>query len=1038
NSSVTELNCRDEISLASISANFEIQSYTWLFSDTVVGTSESIILSRMGLYSLDVVGVNGCVKHDSIDISDSRSMPTAVLSLDTIDCQNPEAVFSIFSSDSLSYQWLDSDMTTVGNASSIVLRNGGEYTVQMTNNAFCASTIPFSVIVDTVAIRIGNIPTEVMLNCELVEINLNPSFAGGELESVVWSNEFEPNLSSAPNLSIDQPAMYTLLATAENGCNDTMDVIIGIDTIAPDVMLSGGTLTCTDPLITVSTFSQSTDILYAWSGPFDSQLSDTSVRVSVPGVFTVGVLDTINECLTIDTIAVLSDLEGPNITIVGDSILNCFRPEILIYNAVEGLVNPRWITPDGNSIVGDSILIREEGDYIFTALAANGCSSSSPRRVTDDMDIEPLLLPDTVFLNCITPQVNLNPVIPSSVRQIEWVVNNDTITSATFQIYNAASIITNVYYFNGCTDQFSISAIEDMVPPEINILNDTIDCNAPVVTISTFNTDERYAYLWMGAFDGRGDTSFVMVSSPEIITLRVEDRINGCFASESVTISEDIVPIEPVIIRSVVLACDIPIGRIDVSANEEIYVEWTDPDGTIFMSPQGIVERPGPYSIRVTGENGCEFFTDWEVTDIREPVSVSIDTSYRLTCDESEISLQPSLLDDNSIVNWIYSNNDTIRAAQQDITFGTQLESVYIVDEDQCDTLIPLQFDIDTTTLVANILTQDSTNCSGEDVSIFAMDPLGMYDVLWTRDGDIVSIEGLSNIVTITGNYKIQIRNTENGCLSSDSVLIRLSHMPIEGVGFELENEICLGDMNGSFVLQNIRGGNGEILASFNGQNIEIDQDVFELGPASYELNLVDEFGCVWDTLLNVNSGFDYRIDLGSDIFVNRGETALISPIYLGGLPILNEFDPLSPVNEVSFDSILITPLSGGNFTVSSTSEEGCQSSDVILINFHNNLDAITLYIPNVISPGGAGPNNSIVINLPEDVISVDFFKIFDRWGEEIVSFSNILSGDALPLWDGSFNGEPVSSGVYIYAYQITTVIDGAKKLVSGDITVLR
>jgi len=1036
NASIIDLNCRDDSSLISITANFNIQSYTWRFLDSIIGTSESIIIDQMGSYYVDVLGTNGCTKRDTINIVDSRGTPDVELVYDDISCLNSEVVAEVISASNHTYVWSDADSNPLSDSSNLLIDLGGNYNVQVSNDAFCDTLILFTVLADTTSIFINNIPSERILNCEITEIELNPIFGGRELESVHWSNEFEPNLSTDPSIVVSQAATYSLIATAENGCEDSVGILIGIDTISPEVLLTGGQINCTDPVIVVEAISNSTDILYAWSGPFDAQLSDSTIQVSVPSVYTVGLLDTINECLTIDTIAIQSDGESPMISIVGDSVLNCLNNEILVFNSTAGLNNPKWILPNGDSVLSDSILITQSGDYIFTAVASNGCSGSISWSVADDVGIEPLELPDSIFLNCTTPQINLTPTIPPSVRQIEWVVNNDTITAATFQVSAATIIQTNVYYNNGCFDSYIITVMEDMVLPEINIVNDTIDCNNPIVNIGTTIMSDRYNYIWMGAYDGRGDTSFVMVSNPEIITLRIEDTVNGCTASQSVTVTEDTEVLTPTIFRTVVLACDIPVGRIDVSADQEISVEWTDPDGTVFMSPQGVVDRAGPYSIRVIGENGCEFFTDWMVTDIREPVSVAIDTFYTFDCIQPEITVQPTLLEPNSNVFWIYSNSDTISANLQDVTFGTELESVYIVDEAQCDTLIPLSFEVDTTALIANIITPDSVNCDGQDINLIASNPGGSYEVMWEQNGMPNLFEDLSAVATSSGTYSIEIRNTENGCVSVDSVVIRLSDMPIIGAEFTVEGEICLGDMNGSFVLQNVVGGNGASTTMFNNQAVVVDQDVFNLAAGSYPLNIVDDFGCQWDTLLSIDPGIAYNVDLGSDLTVNRGESVLILPTYSGSQPMLNEFNPA--LSNVSLDTIVISPSSSGILSVISTSIEGCIAADSLFITLNNNLDAIRLFVPNVVSLLSASENNILRVELPDDIVSIDFFKIFDRWGQEIVSFSDIVPGVPLPVWDGSFNGELVEAGVYIYAYQITTVIDGAQKLISGDITVIR
>ena len=59
-------------------------------------------------------------------------------------------------------------------------------------------------------------------------------------------------------------------------------------------------------------------------------------------------------------------------------------------------------------------------------------------------------------------------------------------------------------------------------------------------------------------------------------------------------------------------------------------------------------------------------------------------------------------------------------------------------------------------------------------------------------------------------------------------------------------------------------------------------------------------------------------------------------------------------------------------------------------------------------------------------------FKIFDRWGEVVFHSQSINA-----TWDGTFNGKPLNSAVFVYSAQVT-YIDGREQTQQGNITLIR
>ena len=62
--------------------------------------------------------------------------------------------------------------------------------------------------------------------------------------------------------------------------------------------------------------------------------------------------------------------------------------------------------------------------------------------------------------------------------------------------------------------------------------------------------------------------------------------------------------------------------------------------------------------------------------------------------------------------------------------------------------------------------------------------------------------------------------------------------------------------------------------------------------------------------------------------------------------------------------------------------------------------------------------------------------QVFDRWGEKIFDAQNLpINGNE--GWDGTFKGEPMGTGVFVYDIEIEYIDDFVGSF-RGDITLLR
>lgn len=92
-------------------------------------------------------------------------------------------------------------------------------------------------------------------------------------------------------------------------------------------------------------------------------------------------------------------------------------------------------------------------------------------------------------------------------------------------------------------------------------------------------------------------------------------------------------------------------------------------------------------------------------------------------------------------------------------------------------------------------------------------------------------------------------------------------------------------------------------------------------------------------------------------------------------------------------------------------------------------------YIANVISPLST-VNNKLRISIEESgPWIINEFRVYDRWGNLVHSRSNTSTQDDSHVWDGTFQDQHVSPGVYFYSAELEQ--EGRIIRVSGDVTVI-
>ena len=143
-------------------------------------------------------------------------------------------------------------------------------------------------------------------------------------------------------------------------------------------------------------------------------------------------------------------------------------------------------------------------------------------------------------------------------------------------------------------------------------------------------------------------------------------------------------------------------------------------------------------------------------------------------------------------------------------------------------------------------------------------------------------------------------------------------------------------------------------------------------------------------------------------------------------------WNPASGVSNTSDPMPTLSPNQTTTYTLT-FSLESCTVQDEITINVvdPNLLDCNEVFIPDAFTPNGDGLNEEYAISNPYVFDRLVAFEIFDSWGEKLFSTTN-----AFGSWDGSYRGEPVNPGVYVY--KLVYICSGEEFDKTGRLSLLR
>lgn len=1050
-------------------------------------------VNQAGTYNLLVTNQsNGCTAAASTQVVNDANAPVAAIAPpQALTCATTQITVDATASSqggTMTYSWSGIGILLGQGTLQLTVNQPGIYTLSIVNSQNgCTDTASVNVPQDILA-PVALAGPDVLINCfnptAGIGDNGNPTGPDYTLQWTTTNGNFiSPTNGSTAN--IDAAGVYQILITnIQNGCTDTDDVTVQADFAQPTAE-AGNTaeLNCVQTSLTLQgSGSTGPNFSYLWTtsgGNIVSGDNTLAPTVNAAGTYIFLVTNLQNGCTMSDQVLITQSADVPIATAGTPQTLTCSLTSTVL-NGTGSSTGPEfnytWTTTNGNIVSGGNTLtptVDTPGTYLIQVLnTTNNCSAVSSVVIGENVQQPVVNAGNDNTLTCSLTSLALQAqVVSSSSPNISynWSTTNGQILSGSNTAQPTVGapgiyVVTVSDASNGCTGTDQVEIFNDVNQPVAAIAQPlTLTCLAIQVTLdattSSIGSDIDYQWTTQGGnFVSFANPLQPIVNQPGVYTLQVNNTLNGCTQSFSVTVTENVqLPIAEAG-QTTELDCDNITATLDGNASSQgvsfIY-SWSTTNGQILsgantLTPQ--VGAAGDYILTVQNtQNGCSQTDDVLVTQDVQPPTAAIAPPQLLTCILTSATLNGSSsgFGSSPTFTWTTQTGNILSGANT-LTPNVNEPGVYTLtvlnNDNGCFTSTQTTVNQDANPPSVQVQPAPKLTCTIQQLTLNSIVP-PQTTLQWaTANGQIISGANTPTpIVGQPGLYLLNVTSLLNGCTASGQTVVQEETNIPTGVQFQLQPPSCLGTA-GELTVQQVQGGVGPFVYSIDGgQTFFPAQDFNDLAPGNYDLVVQDVNGCEVMKPIQVPEPPipvvtippQFSIKLGSDQTLE----AIVPPPFPLALVDTVIWEPLDGLTFEGNSTLhllnpVAQPLVTTTYTVTIQTPEGCKSVARTTVKVDKQVD---IYVPNVIWPDDPDSDNStLVIFARENAVrEILVLQVYDRWGNHVFENRNFQPNDTSHGWKGDYKGRIFVPAVFVWWAEVE-LINGQKVLLEGDVTVVR
>ncbi|MCI5081559.1 MAG: cohesin domain-containing protein [Saprospiraceae bacterium] len=477
-------------------------------------------------------------------------------------------------------------------------------------------------------------------------------------------------------------------------------------------------------------------------------------------------------------------------------------------------------------------------------------------------------------------------------------------------------------------NQFSAPVIQE---PATITNNDCFGDMDGSISISVNGGSGDFSYAWSSPA-GVGSVSMIDNLSAGNYTVTVTDNMSGQTAIKTYTITQ---PATPVTINSIdvtdIVCPGENSGAISVNASGgtgTLSYSWT-PNAPATASITNLSAGEF-YRVTITDANGCEEVSSF--IEVAEPEAIATNAVVTdIACSgeaNGSIDITPSGGTGSLFVDWDVLPD--FQTSHSNLSAGTY--TVTISDGNNCELVESFEI-TDPDPIVINEQVQD-VECAGDmngfvNLNVSGGTASAGYSIDWA-DAGLTDDEG-TQMNLAAGSYEVTITD-DNNC--SIVEVIDINEPSAIELNPTVENVLCAGENSGTISL-NITGGtpNPDYAINWGGPLPDGQSMQAQLPAGTYPVTVTDGNGCAEIQNITVEEPNAPIIvtAMVEDIACEGGPTGSISLSISGGTPGNAGY---------SIDWATLTDgemmqenLEAGNYTVSVTDENGCETVESFVVN---------------------------------------------------------------------------------------------------------
>ena len=269
--------------------------------------------------------------------------------------------------------------------------------------------------------------------------------------------------------------------------------------------------------------------------------------------------------------------------------------------------------------------------------------------------------------------------------------------------------------------------------------------------------------------------------------------------------------------------------------------------------------------------------------------------------------------------------------------------------------------------------------------------------------------------------------SSSQGC---DSI-IQLNVAATPDFSFDYNSETICYDEMGEILINNMQGTTGPYVYSLDGINFQSENVFANLAPGDHMIYTQDLNGCIRSLPANIPV-YD-RLNIASE---NATITCDVDSVQLEATLVTGSDVDLQFTWPEGTTGTTFFAYDPGNYILHASNVCEDQTVEIVVSPAISNVENY-LYVPNVFSPNGDVINDQFIVSPADNVIIHSFeIHVFDRWGEEEYSSTDISDG-----WDGTLKDGHFRPGVHVWWIRIDVSYCGDRLdgvFLKGDVSVIR